>query len=140
MSTSMVDPARASSNPVLPDASTEIPPLPTVPDLLSRTAEPTLAEDLIEEVRAEAYRLYAHPQHPDTQSLLSSFPDLSHPDRKLIGIPGVPPRLDNMPPGCPFAPRCPHVFDRCRVETPVRTPVSPTQGAWCHLLEQGARP
>src|SRR4029079_12514084 len=62
---------------------------------------------------AEAFRLYAHPQHPYTQALLASFPDLSHPDRRLVGIPGVPPRLDNMPPGCPFAPRCPHVFDRC---------------------------
>ncbi|HEX6655221.1 MAG TPA: dipeptide/oligopeptide/nickel ABC transporter permease/ATP-binding protein, partial [Candidatus Limnocylindria bacterium] len=86
---------------------------------------------------AEAYRLYAHPQHPYTQSLLASFPDLSHPDRKLVGIPGVPPRLDNMPPGCPFAPRCPHVFDRCRVEVPPAYPLSHDRRASCFLLEPG---
>jgi oligopeptide/dipeptide ABC transporter ATP-binding protein len=86
---------------------------------------------------AEAYRLYAHPQHPYTQALLASFPDLSHPDRKLVGIAGVPPRLDNMPPGCPFAPRCPHVFDRCLVERPPAVPLSHERRASCFLVEPG---
>jgi oligopeptide/dipeptide ABC transporter ATP-binding protein len=86
---------------------------------------------------AEAYRLYAHPQHPYTQALLASFPDLSHPDRRLVGIPGVPPRLDNMPPGCPFAPRCPHVFDRCLTERPPAFPLSHDRRASCFLLEPG---
>jgi oligopeptide/dipeptide ABC transporter ATP-binding protein len=72
----------------------------------------TIAEE------AEAWRLYAKPQHPYTQALLASFPDLSHPERELVSIAGTPPRLDAMPPGCPFAPRCPMVFDRCRVERP----------------------
>ena len=57
---------------------------------------------------AEAARLYAQPRHPYTQRLLASFPDLAHPERELVGIAGTPPRLDAMPPGCPFAPRCPH--------------------------------
>jgi oligopeptide/dipeptide ABC transporter ATP-binding protein len=86
---------------------------------------------------AEAYRLYAHPQHPYTQALLASFPDLSHPDRKLVGIAGVPPRLDNMPPGCPFAPRCPHVFDRCLAERPPAFPLSHERRASCFLVEPG---
>jgi oligopeptide/dipeptide ABC transporter ATP-binding protein len=86
---------------------------------------------------AEAFRLYAHPQHPYTQALLASFPDLSHPDRRLVGIPGVPPRLDNMPPGCPFAPRCPHVFDRCLTERPPAFPLSHDRRASCFLLEPG---
>jgi oligopeptide/dipeptide ABC transporter ATP-binding protein len=86
---------------------------------------------------AEAYRLYAHPQHPYTQALLASFPDLSHPDRKLVGIAGVPPRLDNMPPGCPFAPRCPHDFDRCLVERPPAFPLSHERRASCFLVEPG---
>jgi peptide/nickel transport system permease protein len=67
----------------------------------------------------DAATLFASPQHPYTQQLLLSFPDLAHPDRPLRGIPGSPPRLDAMPAGCRFAPRCPHAFDRCRVERPV---------------------
>jgi oligopeptide/dipeptide ABC transporter ATP-binding protein len=65
-----------------------------------------------------AARLFGEPQHPYTQQLLGSFPDLAHPDRPLRGIPGSPPRLDAMPAGCRFAPRCPHAFDRCQVERP----------------------
>jgi oligopeptide/dipeptide ABC transporter ATP-binding protein len=71
-----------------------------------------------------AARLFAEPQHPYTQQLLLSFPDLAHPDRPLRGIPGTPPRLDAMPPGCRFAPRCPLVFDRCRVERPPEYPAA----------------
>jgi peptide/nickel transport system permease protein len=79
--------------------------------------------------------LYAAPQHPYTQQLLTSFPDLAHPDRPLRGIPGSPPRLDAMPPGCRFAPRCPHAFDRCQVERPpgYATPVGGR--AACFLLD-----
>jgi oligopeptide/dipeptide ABC transporter ATP-binding protein len=87
---------------------------------------------------AEAFRLYAHPQHPYTQQLLASFPDLAHPDRRLVGIPGAPPRLDDMPPGCPFAPRCPHVFDRCRVELPPAYDLSHGRRAACFLVEERA--
>jgi peptide/nickel transport system permease protein len=65
-----------------------------------------------------AARLFAEPQHPYTQQLLGAFPDLAHPDRPLRGIPGSPPRLDAMPIGCRFAPRCPFAFDRCQVERP----------------------
>ncbi|HYN63807.1 MAG TPA: dipeptide/oligopeptide/nickel ABC transporter permease/ATP-binding protein [Candidatus Limnocylindrales bacterium] len=86
---------------------------------------------------AEAFRLYAHPQHPYTQQLLASFPDLSHPERKLVGISGTPPRLDDMPPGCPFAPRCPHVFDRCLVERPPAYDLSHGRRASCFLVEPG---
>ena len=86
---------------------------------------------------AEAHRLYAHPQHPYTQQLLASFPDLTRPDKRLVGIAGTPPRLDDMPPGCPFAPRCPHVFDRCRVERPPAYPLSHGRRASCFLVEPG---
>src|SRR4029078_9069593 len=84
---------------------------------------------------AEAFRLYAHPQHPYTPALLASSPALSPPERRLVGIPGVPPRLDNMPPGCPFAPRCPHVFDRCLTERPPAFPLSPERRASCYPIE-----
>jgi oligopeptide/dipeptide ABC transporter ATP-binding protein len=82
----------------------------------------------------DATTLFASPQHPYTQQLLLSFPDLAHPDRPLRGIPGSPPRLDAMPAGCRFAPRCPHAFDRCAIERP---PDYATAGgrASCFLLD-----
>jgi oligopeptide/dipeptide ABC transporter ATP-binding protein len=83
----------------------------------------------------EAAPLFATPQHPYTQQLLQSFPDVAHPDRPLRGIPGTPPRLDAMPPGCRFAPRCPHVFDRCRVERPPEYPTPVGGRATCFLLD-----
>ncbi|HEX5039198.1 MAG TPA: dipeptide/oligopeptide/nickel ABC transporter permease/ATP-binding protein [Candidatus Limnocylindria bacterium] len=82
----------------------------------------------------DAATLYRSPQHPYTQQLLLSFPDLAHPDRPLRGIPGSPPRLDAMPPGCRFAPRCPHAFDRCRVERPPEYPAAGGRAS-CFLLD-----
>ena len=72
----------------------------------------------------DAATLFRDPQHPYTQQLLGSFPDVAHPDRPLRGIPGSPPRLDAMPVGCRFAPRCPHAFDRCVGERPPEYPAA----------------
>ncbi len=66
---------------------------------------------------ADVDRLFSDPQHPYTQLLLDAFPDIDQPDRRLRAIPGTPPRLDAMPAGCQFAPRCPSVFDRCLTRT-----------------------
>jgi peptide/nickel transport system permease protein len=82
----------------------------------------------------DAPTLFANPRHPYTQQLLRSFPDLAHPDRPLRGIPGTPPRLDAMPAGCRFAPRCPHAFDRCVTEPPPEYPASGGRAA-CFLLD-----
>jgi peptide/nickel transport system permease protein len=80
--------------------------------------------------------IYNHARHPYTQELLKAFPDLTKPKKKLTSIPGYPPRLDNLPPGCRFAPRCPLVFDRCHIEQP---PLYELEGgvhlASCHLVE-----
>jgi len=54
------------------------------------------------------------PAHPYTKGLLNSFPSLHGPRRDLAGIPGSPPDLRNLPPGCPFVPRCPHATDACQ--------------------------
>ncbi len=81
-----------------------------------------------------AATLFSDPQHPYTQELLQSFPDLAHPDRPLRGIPGSPPRIDDMPEGCRFAPRCPHAFDRCRVERPPDYAAAGGRAA-CFLLD-----
>jgi peptide/nickel transport system ATP-binding protein len=58
------------------------------------------------------------PRHPYTQELLKAFPDPTQPQQKLASIPGTPPRLDALPPGCRFAPRCPAAFARCEEELP----------------------
>jgi peptide/nickel transport system permease protein len=80
--------------------------------------------------------IYNDARHPYTQELLKAFPDLTKPKKKLASIPGYPPRLDNLPPGCRFAPRCPLVFDRCHIEQP---PLYELEGgvhlASCHLVE-----
>lgn len=75
------------------------------------------------------------PQHPYTRELLRAFPDLSRPTAKLASIPGHPPRLNALPPGCRFAPRCPAAFDRCHVEQPALHEVAAGHWASCHLVE-----
>jgi peptide/nickel transport system ATP-binding protein len=79
--------------------------------------------------------LYNDARHPYTQRLLRAFPDLSRPMDKLASIPGYPPRLDALPPGCRFAPRCPLAFDRCHVEPPLLHPLGKFHYASCHLVE-----
>jgi peptide/nickel transport system ATP-binding protein len=66
--------------------------------------------------RAPRRDLFYRNHHPYTQGLLASLP--SQTGRRLTPIPGSPPSLINPPCGCPFAARCPRVFDRCRVEAP----------------------
>jgi peptide/nickel transport system ATP-binding protein len=56
------------------------------------------------------------PRHPYTQGLLDSLPANATPGRDLVQIPGATPSLLNLPPGCPFAPRCGHATDICRTE------------------------
>ena len=87
----------------------------------------------------DAAPLYATPQHPYTQQLLLAFPDVAHPDRALRGIPGAPPRLDAMPAGCRFAPRCPHAFDRCATERPPEYATPHGGRAACFLLDPAER-
>lgn len=72
---------------------------------------------------ADAAGLFAHPRHPYTRGLLAALPRLDQPrDRPLHAIPGTPPRRIAAAPGCPFAPRCPHVGDDCRAgDPPFRT-------------------
>jgi peptide/nickel transport system ATP-binding protein len=68
--------------------------------------------------RAGAGAIFRAPRHPYSLGLLSSFPALHGPRRAMEGIPGSPPDLRNMPPGCPFHPRCGYAFDRCRSDPP----------------------
>ena len=79
--------------------------------------------------------LLGQPRHPYAQGLLKSIPRPEARGGRLEEIKGVVPRPGRWPPACRFAPRCPSAFDRCRAELPHRTEVSPSQGAWCHLVE-----
>ena len=73
--------------------------------------------------RAPRRDIFYRNHHPYTQGLLASLP--AQAGKRLTPIPGTPPSLINLSAGCPFAARCPHVFDRCRVETP---PLADVQG------------
>jgi peptide/nickel transport system permease protein len=57
--------------------------------------------------------LAARPAHPYSRALLACAPRLGQPDKPLVPIPGQPPPLDDLPPGCRFAARCEHAQDRC---------------------------
>ena len=93
------------------------------------------AGQIIEE--GTRHELLRRPRHPYTQGLLRSIPRSDARGQRLEEIKGVVPRPGHWPEACRFHTRCPHVFDRCRTEEPVRTPVSETQGVWCHLVAEG---
>jgi peptide/nickel transport system ATP-binding protein len=61
-----------------------------------------------------AEEIHHEPAHPYTKGLLNSFPSLRGPRRDLAGIPGSPPDLRNLPPGCPFLPRCGYGTPACQ--------------------------
>ncbi|MDP7600783.1 MAG: ABC transporter ATP-binding protein, partial [Rhodospirillales bacterium] len=63
--------------------------------------------------------LIAHPHMPYTEALMNSAPALSDPPHtRLNAIPGLPPNLLDVPPGCRFHARCPYVQDKCKVDMP----------------------
>lgn len=82
--------------------------------------------------------IFEDPVHPYTIMLIGALPRIGD-NRHKSGIPGRPPDLKNPPPGCRFAPRCPHAFERCTQEVPAFIEVMPGRFAACHLLENGGR-
>jgi oligopeptide/dipeptide ABC transporter ATP-binding protein len=69
--------------------------------------------------------LFAAPQHPYTVGLLASLPRLNQSGgARLYSIPGQPPNLLRLPPGCPFAPRCDHQSEQCQQQNPLLEPIS----------------
>jgi peptide/nickel transport system ATP-binding protein len=73
--------------------------------------------------------------HPYTQRLLQAFPDVERPGAALSSIPGSPPRLDALPPGCRFEPRCHRRIDLCASQAPPQVQVAPGHRAACLLLQ-----
>jgi peptide/nickel transport system ATP-binding protein len=84
---------------------------------------------------ADVDTIYNLPKHPYTQELLKAFPDLTKPKRRLSSIPGHPPRLDELPTGCRFAPRCPAAFERCHHEEPELYALKNAHFVGCHLAK-----
>ena len=80
-----------------------------------------------------------NPQHPYTTGLMGSIPAVGQEVERLPQIEGSMPRLNAIPAGCPFNPRCPRVFDRCRVERPDLLPAANSRAAcWLHAPERAA--
>ena len=77
------------------------------------------------------------PAHPYTAGLMASIPDITQDREYLNQIDGAMPRLNAIPTGCAFNPRCPKVFDRCQVERPELVSAGATRAA-CWLAGVGA--
>jgi peptide/nickel transport system ATP-binding protein len=88
---------------------------------------------------ADIDRIYNHAVHPYTRRLLFAFPDIDDPRATLASIPGHPPPLDNLPPGCRFEPRCGVSLDRCSRELPQSIEVAPGHYVCCVLAEGEGR-
>ena len=74
-----------------------------------------------------------HPAHPYTSGLMGSIPSLVQRVERLAQIDGAMPRLNAIPPGCAFNPRCAQVFERCRTERPELLNAGATRAAcWLH--------
>ena len=69
------------------------------------------------------------PAHPYTVGLMGSIPSSRDERERLMQIEGTMPRLDGIPAGCAFHPRCPHAIERCRRERPVLARVEATEAA-----------
>lgn len=82
---------------------------------------------------APTRELLQRPRHPYTQALLASVPRLDAPTRRLRAIPGVVPRPGHFPPGCRFAPRCPHAQAQCAHSAPPWREVAPQHWVRCWL-------
>ncbi|MGD1209399.1 ABC transporter ATP-binding protein [Mycobacterium seoulense] len=86
---------------------------------------------------AGVYDLYCDRQMPYTVGLLGSVPRLNAAQgTRLVPIPGAPPSLIGLDPGCPFAPRCPLVIDECRADEPELLPVGADHRAACIRTDQ----
>jgi peptide/nickel transport system ATP-binding protein len=79
------------------------------------------------------HQVINHPAHPYTAGLMASIPDMDSDRERLNQIDGAMPRLNAIPQGCAFNPRCPKVLDRCRQERPELVHAGANRAAcWLH--------
>jgi oligopeptide transport system ATP-binding protein len=76
------------------------------------------------------------PSHPYTSGLMGSIPAMDEDRERLLQIDGAMPRLNAIPPGCAFHPRCPLARDVCRTDEPPLYEVSATRGSACHFWRE----
>jgi peptide/nickel transport system ATP-binding protein len=86
---------------------------------------------IVEEAPTE--EVFARPNHPYTQALLTAVPSLDQRRRRFTAIEGEIPSPLSPPEGCTFHPRCPHAMPRCRTEPPTLKPIGPGHQSACHL-------
>ncbi len=87
--------------------------------------------------QAPTGELFATPANPYTKGLLKSVPDPAHEQGKdLYQIPGLPPDVAHLPPGCPFAERCERAEDICRREFPPFVEINPNHHSLCHFAAE----
>ena len=87
--------------------------------------------------QAPTRELFAAPANPYTKGLLKSVPDPAHEDgAALYQISGLPPDVANLPPGCPFSPRCEKVQDICRQEYPPFVEINENHFSLCHFAKE----
>ncbi len=84
------------------------------------------------------HQVINQPSHPYTSGLMAAIPDMSSDRERLNQIDGAMPRLNAIPQGCAFNPRCPQVFERCRQERPELMQATTTQAA-CWQVQGGAQ-
>jgi len=82
----------------------------------------------------DVVRVFKEPLHPYTQGLISAFPNIKEPKRKMESIQGSPPNLLNPPPGCRFHPRCKYALDKCKKDEPETIEASKGHFIACHLI------
>ena len=91
---------------------------------------------VVEEAASE--EIFARANHPYTQALLSEVPRIDARKKSFAGVKGEIPSPLNPPSGCHFHPRCPHAFDRCKLERPALKTVAPGHRSACHLNDRVA--
>jgi oligopeptide/dipeptide ABC transporter ATP-binding protein len=84
--------------------------------------------------------VFDHPAHPYTRALLRCLPDVELKRERLVEIGGHPPDLARLPPGCPFAPRCPERLARCETEYPPAVSTGDGHVAHCWAAVAAAAP
>jgi oligopeptide transport system ATP-binding protein len=86
--------------------------------------------------QAKTAELFSRPGNPYTKGLLRSVPDPTAEQGKLYQIPGLPPDLARLKPGCPFAPRCDRVEEICHREFPPFVQLNADHYSLCHFARE----
>ena len=86
--------------------------------------------------QARTSELFSLPGNPYTKGLLKSVPDPTAEQGKLYQIPGLPPDVAHLKPGCPFAPRCDRVEEICRREFPPLVQLNADHYSLCHFARE----